>query len=297
MVDSYYAYTPSFAAAIAFAALYSATFIATFCQWIGYRAWVWIVMVLASLMESLGYIARSLSSHRTSTRGLFIAQFTLIVLAPVLMAAASYVIFGRIVFHVMPAHARTTKNLWVPARFITAIFVACDIFALFLQLVGAVLVSGTKPNDSDAHKKLSTGKDIALAGLAVQIICFGLFSIIAIRFNFVWKQFDGEFQGKVGQEDGQKYFIVSGTGRKLKMHWQSLLLVLNITCVLILVRSVYRVCDFALGKTGYLEQNEWPAYVFDALPMLPCVALFVYWHPGKYLPYLGFRLPKSIREN
>jgi hypothetical protein len=25
----------------------------------------------------------------------------------------------------------------------------------------------------------------------------------------------------------------------------------------------------------------------------PCVALFVYWHPARYLPYLGFRVPKE----
>lgn len=36
-------------------------------------------------------------------------------------------------------------------------------------------------------------------------------------------------------------------------------------------------------------------YVFDALVIYPCVALYIYWHPGKYLPYLGFRLPKDAR--
>jgi hypothetical protein len=36
-------------------------------------------------------------------------------------------------------------------------------------------------------------------------------------------------------------------------------------------------------------------YVFDAVPMLPCVALFMYWHPAKFLPYLGFRLPRHAR--
>jgi hypothetical protein len=34
-------------------------------------------------------------------------------------------------------------------------------------------------------------------------------------------------------------------------------------------------------------------YIFDALCIYPGVALFVYWHPGRYLPYLGFRLPKG----
>ena len=72
--------------------------------------------------------------------------------------------------------------------------------------------------------------------------------------------------------------------------------------------------DFALGRAGYTETHEWwyvelegkltiertadilsSVYVFDALPIFPVVALFTYWHPAKYLPYLGFRLPKHAR--
>ena len=45
---SYYAYTPSLAAAIIFAVLYTLAFVATVIQWIRYRAWVWIVMVVAA---------------------------------------------------------------------------------------------------------------------------------------------------------------------------------------------------------------------------------------------------------
>jgi hypothetical protein len=34
---------------------------------------------------------------------------------------------GRIVFHVVPSEARTTRLLWVPPRWLTPIFVVCDI--------------------------------------------------------------------------------------------------------------------------------------------------------------------------
>jgi hypothetical protein len=36
-------------------------------------------------------------------------------------------------------------------------------------------------------------------------------------------------------------------------------------------------------------------YVFDALVIFPVVALYVYWHPGKYLPHMEFILPKHAR--
>jgi len=36
-------------------------------------------------------------------------------------------------------------------------------------------------------------------------------------------------------------------------------------------------------------------YVFDAMVIFPVVVLYVHWYPSKYLPYLGFRLPKYVR--
>jgi hypothetical protein len=53
--------------------------------------------------------------------------------------------------------------------------------------------------------------------------------------------------------------------------------------------------EFTEGHGGYINNHEWPFYVFDAVPIFPVVALFVWWHPSEYLPYLGFRLPKHAR--
>jgi hypothetical protein len=48
VVRSYYHYEPSLVAAVIFAALYGLAFIATVVQWVRYRAWVWLAMVVAS---------------------------------------------------------------------------------------------------------------------------------------------------------------------------------------------------------------------------------------------------------
>jgi hypothetical protein len=129
--------------------------------------------------------------------------------------------------------------------------------AFLIQLIGAVIVSGTKTTDANAQSKFSKGKNIALAGLATQIACFGLFSIIALRFNFTSNRFRTEFLENTKSEPGDKYFAVEGQKRKFKNHWQALLRVVNIVCTLILVRSVYRVVDFSLGKHGYTSSHEW----------------------------------------
>lgn len=45
---SFYRYNPSFAVAIVAAVLYGIAFILTFVQWIRYKSWVWVVMVIAA---------------------------------------------------------------------------------------------------------------------------------------------------------------------------------------------------------------------------------------------------------
>ena len=89
------------------------------------------------LVEVGGYIARCLSIHNQDSKTLYIVKYVLVGLAPVLMAAACYVVFvcspsrlavllgtngilqGPIVFHVVPKEQRTLKLklLWISRRF------------------------------------------------------------------------------------------------------------------------------------------------------------------------------------
>ncbi|KAG0649848.1 rta1 [Hyphodiscus hymeniophilus] len=294
VLQSYYRYDPSLPAAIVLSVLFSLAFVGTTVQWLRYRSWVWIIMVLVTAMEAGGYIVRCLSTQNIRDKNIYVVQYCLIVLAPVFMAAVCYVLFGRIVFHVVPREARTTKLLWIPPRFVTPLFVASDILALLLQLVGAVKVTTVDPTDADAKSKASKGKKIAQIGVALQLAFFGLFTIMAFRFNFISKRFDSEFDARVTNEN-EKYVTIDGGERKLKKNWRALLRVTNFACGCILVRSIYRMIDFSLGRTGYTELHEWCIYVFDALPIFLAVALYIWWHPGKYLPYLGIRLPKHAR--
>lgn len=119
----------------------------------------------------------------------------------------------------------------------TPIFVAFDIAALLLQLVGAVMIAGTSITDSNYLDKVHRGKYIALAGVSVQILAFGLFSIIAVRFHIVAKRFKDDLQKRLQPVPGEKFVTVEGIeGRKLKPNWEALLYIINISCALIMVR-------------------------------------------------------------
>lgn len=50
-------------------------------------------MVLAAAMEGVGYVIRCFSIKNDTDKSLYVAQYSLVVLAPVLMAGACYVVF------------------------------------------------------------------------------------------------------------------------------------------------------------------------------------------------------------
>ncbi|KAF3769900.1 RTA1-domain-containing protein [Cryphonectria parasitica EP155] len=292
-VTNWYAYEPVTAAAVAATALFALTMIAHAFQMVRHKAWIWIVMVVAVAMECFGYGIRIASSKDTSKKPPFVAQYVLIVLAPVLMTGIIYVVFGRIVFHVVPAEHRSTKLLWVPPRWCTPIFVGFDIAALFLQLVGAVMIAGTSITDPNYVQKVHRGKDIALAGVSVQILAFGLFSIIAVRFHIIAKRFKADVQKRLQPIPGEKYVTVEGIdGRKLKPHWEVLLYVVNISCALIMVRTIYREIAFAEGRGGYPSKREWVQYVFDTIPMFFLTVIFCFTPPGRYVQ-MSFKQKKG----
>jgi hypothetical protein len=188
-------------------------------------------------VEAAGFGIRIASAGDISARTIYIVQFCLIILAPVFMAGIIYVVFGRLVFHVVPAHARTLRLLWVPARFVTPFFVGFDILSLFLQLIGAVLVTSTQVTDDNAAQKLQRGKDIAIGGVTLQIIAFGFFTIAAVRFHFTSPAFKAELEKHFQPVPGDKRHVtMDGISRPFRPNWRALLYVVNVSCLLILVR-------------------------------------------------------------
>lgn len=180
--------------------------------------------------------------------------------------------------------------MWVPVRWITPIFVIFDVLSFLIQLFGAVSVSGADQTDVDRIKR---GQNVIKIGLAVQLVCFGFFTIIGIRFLFTSRNFASDVI------DGKK--------------WRHLNYAVNIACGLILVRSCYRMGEFSASQTAKIQTQEVWFWIFDALMMLimlgkdcsplppfflgvgVCVAnitiivTFNIFHPGRFLPNLGFR--------
>lgn len=60
------------------------------------------------------------------------------------------------------------------------------------------------------------------------------------------------------------------------LKWEQYLYMLYTVSAFIMVRSIFRVIEFAMGNGGYLLSHEWPLYVFDAALMW-LVTVFFFW--------------------
>ncbi|KAH9221942.1 RTA-like protein, partial [Leptodontidium sp. 2 PMI_412] len=156
-----------------------------------------------------------------------------------LYAATIYMIYGRIVVFVKSPEASVIR----PAR-VTKIFVLGDVVSFLMQVGGGSMMAQTR------SAKLS--QKVILGGLFAQLLFFGFFLVIAVIF-------------KRRMAASARLCSVAVPGSHT---WSGLLVLLLIVAVLIIIRCLYRVAEFAMGMDWYLMEHEVFMYVADMAPML-----------------------------
>lgn len=119
------------------------------------------------------------------------------------------------------------------------------------------------------------GEHMILGGLFVQIIFFGFFIIVSVVFH--------------RRMLASPMNYVNGS----YIHWAWCIKVLYAVSCLIMIRSIYRVGEYAQGSGGFLQSKEAFVYVFDAALMLACSVVFVILHPSKILGEQGKQYQKT----
>jgi hypothetical protein len=116
---------------------------------------------------------------------------------------------------------------------------------------------------ADDKKGNDLGQTVILVGLAIQIFFFSFFIAVTIIF-------DRRIQRNPTPMSNNPV-----------IPWRMLIFMLYGASALILVRSTFRVIEYAMGKDGVLMSNEVYIYIFDALLVFICVVIFNVWHPGR----------------
>lgn len=110
---------------------------------------------------------------------------------------------------------------------------------------------------------MDVGAKVVIGGLAVQLLCFGFFVIVAAIFHWRVKKNEHFIDAK-----SHSYSSTVGSSTvETKLTWESLMWGLYIACLLILVRSIFRVVEFVEGNDGFIMRTEYLLYIFDACLM------------------------------
>ncbi|RAK95689.1 RTA1 domain-containing protein, partial [Aspergillus ibericus CBS 121593] len=243
-----YRYTPSLAAAIAFTAIFGILSLLHLYRVLHHRTYFFIPFLLGLIFETVGYLARIFSHYSPKSLTPYIIQTMLILVAPPLFAASIYMTLGRLITRL---HAESTSL--VPVRWLTKVFVVGDIVSFVLQCGGGGYMS------AGTQSAMTTGSHIVIGGLAIQLLFFGFFVIVASVFHVRVVRNHHHHH-----HHHQHTPIPAKTGR---YSWTDMMWGLYIACGLILVRSVYRVVEFVEGNDGFIMRREYLLYVFDGVLM------------------------------
>lgn len=194
-------------------------------------------------------------------------QAILILVAPALFAASIYMELGRIILL-----TDAEKHSIIPKKWLTKIFVCGDVISFCMQAAGGgIMAAGT-------IEALHTGERITIGGLVVQIVFFGFFIIVSVVFNI-----------RLTKTPTSRSSLSANP-------WKKHLFALYGGSALILIRSIFRLIEYAQGNDGYLISHEWFLYIFDACLMFATMLVFAWFHPSEVWAMLNKNGGKMVHR-
>ncbi|KAK8145091.1 hypothetical protein G3M48_004915 [Beauveria asiatica] len=266
--NSYYNDDPSFAANLAFAALFGVSFLAHIVQAIVYKKRFCWVLIMGAAWETAAFSNRTLGAHNQQERQYALWGQLLFLLAPLWINAFAYMTVARMVYFGLP-----DKKIWgVRAVKLTVLFVWLDVVCFLVQLGGGLLLS-----NQDNPSLAPIGMRLYTAGVALQL---GFVVIFGVMTGWLYHRMRQVSQGR-------------GMGRRLQILTWTMLAVL----VLIMVRVIFRLIEFGPGidASNKLITNETYPLALDALPMAIALVLLNVIHPGLVLRGPDGEFPRKTR--
>ncbi|KAI9722028.1 MAG: hypothetical protein M1812_001988 [Candelaria pacifica] len=255
-----YGYTPSLALCVLAIVLFAISFVVHVVQLVRYKVWFFTPLTLACLLETIGYIFRSLSSKNDPYNIIwFVVQYFLIVVAPVFISASIYVCINRLISWAKSV-GYALNQWWLGPRVILWGFVSVDILTTIMQIAGAALVGSSESNQNDPTK----GNNILLAGLAIQSLSFTIFLTVLTLFRLTLAK-ASHLKPTLRAKD---WFIAA----------------LALASLLVYLRTLFRLAETAQGLFGSVSTNERFFGALEFAPVVIAVWIMAVCHPGRWVP-------------
>ncbi|BEJ15545.1 hypothetical protein CspHIS471_0501500 [Cutaneotrichosporon sp. HIS471] len=265
---SIYLYRPWLATGIIGAVVFGVFMLAQIWYMLKRRGTRWFHGLLAfgALMEVGGYAAR-IKGHENMFRVyVFVASYFLIVVAPIPIAAAIYLMLT----YAAARWPNARRLLVMPPKAMVTLFVGVDIVTIAVQVVGAAMVGVVQTKTNRGEKPpmtVTTAGHILLAGLAVQTAFFSTFMVLLI--------------------------LAISRVRHLDLHGQQLrnlrfMLYTNLAAgFFVLLRTVYRLAVECQGYFGEANSNQTLFTVFEMVPVIVALGILTVVPIERWFPKLG----------
>ncbi|KAL2209601.1 RTA1 like protein [Sarocladium strictum] len=257
--DNLYEYNPSTEAAALFGVLFGISTAWHAFQLFRGRTWYFIPFLLGGLFETIGYVARAISTKVTDTDGhrrLFTIQTVLILLAPALYAASIYMVFGR-----LARRLDGESHVLIRTKWTTKIFVTGDVISFMTQGAGGGILATA---DGDKSKS-DLGGHLIVGGLCIQLVVFGFYIVVTALFH------------------RRMMKCPTAKAREINVPWTRHIYVLYTVSALIMIRSIFRTIEYIEGRGGHLQTHEVYFYVLDTVLMFFVSVVYNAFHPSAIL--------------
>ncbi|CAF2138988.1 unnamed protein product [Rotaria magnacalcarata] len=250
--DNPFGYLPNRDLTIASTAVYGVVTILLTIFSLKHRTWYFLVMTISGIAEVVGYAYRWSLAKNPDQRTPYIIMYCCIVLAPVGLALADYLLVGRLIRLVGRQYSI------VNPKFVEFGFIISDILSIGVQSAGAGLIT------SGSLSNIPLGSNVLIGGLGINLVSFCFFGFVTLHLH--WSIYRGKADF-TGQE-----------------RWVKIFYALYLSMILLIIRSIYRIVEFSTGFRGYLAIHEVYFYVFECLLIVFAFGLFVPLHPGFWMP-------------
>ncbi|KAJ7871061.1 RTA1 like protein-domain-containing protein [Mycena leptocephala] len=260
-----YGYTPTEYVCILFVALFGFSTLLHIGQAIHYRMW-WLFLsaILAGILETVGWGGRLWSFKSPQIFEAYEIQIVCTVMGPTPLAAANFIVLGRIINRLGPVYSRLSPKLY------TILFLCCDIVSLVVQAVGGGMAATAVNENRDPTK----GGNIILGGIVFQMVTIAVYVLCATEFLLRYLR-----NRPIGHGSEQAPSTTVPLGRKMKLLVYAL--VFNTTCLFI--RAVYRVIELSDSWSGRIITTQAYFNVLDGAMITLAILTLNVAHPGQLL--------------
>lgn len=217
-----------------------------------YRSWrIGFLLVWAATIFTAGFCLREYGAYHYDELSPFIASQVLLFVAPPVYQGANYFIFGRALYYLPYLSVIHPGRVWTT-------FIALDTIDGILAANGAALAT----NQDNPASKIRTGVLLVKISLFLLLGMFAAFVALVINFH--------------------RRAVEKGVfNRKMKI----IVYELYASSFLIVIRNCFRTAASFYSYNSVANGDEWPFWVFEALPMLCNTFMLNIWPPATFLPH------------